>query len=176
MHETLCSVAGQRSVDNSIALLGGRLEKSLESGRLGGTRLWVNVALVGPDDAYFELAERLVAVRVPDPAGGKYDYKDIARKKRNRSVRLRMSCRDANTLGDTPLPDEVPYEGNVVLPLYPNSEWLLVVSVSGLDEDRDEEVAELIGRDILLRLPGLEYDLELVPWSEPVAAPVATPA
>ena len=175
MQDALCSPIGRMAVGNSLAIVSSQLVSSLESGRLGGTCFWVDVALVGPGGTgLMVLGERLAQAGVHCPQEKTDAHREAALQLRNRSVRLRMSCSDANELGDTPQPGESSHEGNVVLPLKPDSEWLLVVSVAGLNIAVCQELAEVIGRFILLQAPGAEFRYDSVPWSTP--RPETTPA
>lgn len=177
MHEALCSPIGRMAVGNSLAVIGAQLASSLESGRLGGTYFWVDVALVGPGDTgSMMLGERLVQTGVQCPEDETDIHRTAVRQLRDRSVRLRMSCADANELGDTPQPGESPHEGNVVLPLKTDSEWLLIVSVAGLDPTICQDLAEVIGRFILLQIPGAEFRYDTVQWRRPATEPEEAPA
>jgi hypothetical protein len=131
-----------RAHDHIIGFLG--------TGLLGGTQVWVDVALRHPDGSAEEIFQEIIDSGRPDPEDGKYDYLAIAVSKRRRSVRLGVSCRDANLKGDVPQEGEVPWHGNAVLPLAEG--YALIVSCSGLSDDNDELVSYYVGYGILLKL------------------------
>lgn len=131
-----------RAKDHIIGFLG--------TGLLGGTQVWVDVALRHPDGTAEEIFQEIIYSGKPDPEDGKYDYKAIAVSKRRRSVRLGVSCREANLRGDVPQEGEVPWHGNAVIPL--EGGYALIVSCSGLSDDNDELVSYFVGYGILLKL------------------------
>lgn len=154
MYDKKLTGANGRSLSRmSIARAHDHIIGFLGTGLLGGTQVWVDVALRHPDGTAEEIFQEIIESRTPDPENGKYDYRAIAVSKRRRSVRLGISCREANAKGDEPQEGEVPWHGNTVLPLAGG--YALIVSCSGLSDDNDELVSNYVGYGILLKLQQL---------------------
>ena len=158
----LTSGRGMTFIRRTRATAKNQFEPVLASGNLGGSRMHIDVTLLGPEDGY-TLTQFVIDGGSQIPGGDTAPLERIRDQLRARSVRTGMSCADADLLGDTPLPNESDHTGNVVLDLTPDGTYKLIVSAGGLDAGGCELVCEYVAREILAFMPQL--------LTEPVAAP-----
>jgi hypothetical protein len=125
---------------------------SLVSGDMGGTQIWTDVALIGPEDTY-KIDQFVIGDigTVEDPT----IFMRALDQMRARSGRTGLSCADAIALGDTRRDNESSHIGNSVVDLTPGGTYKLIVSCAGLGDDICAVVSEYHARAVLAWIPDL---------------------